>query len=244
MITGKNSEWYQVVDNKTGKVVARGPVVGYKSNNPGHRDIFFISVDGKWYFNCRCEEFEVTLIDPGQSTVEFTNPDDYHWLHWQNWQEPLPPLYRDFCIDEVDPEVKDLVIELNKWCGVETTGSCCGHGRGPLWIQLQGDNTRSLNCIFNVLRAPEIFPKLLDRFKFSIESKYIQCMNYYAGHQTLTALNNSTHMDKHSIISSPFLHLVLMTTTIGEEAYHDAQLLARYLAEIREQITEQEGPTW
>jgi hypothetical protein len=34
----------------------------------------------------------------------------------------------------LDPEVLDLCMALNKIPGVETTGSCCGHGKYPYWI--------------------------------------------------------------------------------------------------------------
>lgn len=43
---------------------------------------------------------------------------------------PLPPL------EQLDPEVRDLVVALNELPGIRTDGSCSGHGRGCLFVNL------------------------------------------------------------------------------------------------------------
>ena len=155
--------------------------------------------------------------------MPFTKQDDYEWGYWRNWDTDSPfALYRDFDITEIDEEVKHLVHELNEWKGIRTVGSCCGHGHGPLWIQFYCHDSDSLDYILNILRSPKVFPNMLDTFYLSMESKYISTMLYH------DCIFSPNHGPKEG-----GTYLVLMSTHTGEQAYKDAELYARYLAEVR-----------
>lgn len=218
-------EYYEVYDKHTDELIARGPVVWHKTNNPAHTDLYYISFDGKWYLNIKENDtFYAKRIGYTEDVVIFDGPGKYEWKYWRDYKSPLVDLYRDFSIDEIDEEVKELVTELNMWDGVQTVGSCCGHGKGELWIQINVEDVHSINLILNVLRTPKLFPKMLDRFQIPIGSHQHQCMCYNP---------ISTILDYH-----PCLSLVLMTTDIGERAYESARLFARYLKEVREMMEE------
>ena len=47
--------------------------------------------------------------------------------------------------EEIDQEIRDLVRELNNITGIETTCSCCGHGKEPCRIWLKIDCIATLN---------------------------------------------------------------------------------------------------
>lgn len=47
--------------------------------------------------------------------------------------------------EEIDQEIRDLVRELNNITGIETTCSCCGHGKEPCKIWLKIDCIATLN---------------------------------------------------------------------------------------------------
>ena len=217
-----DADCYEIYDRETGELLGRGDVRGRKTNNPAHIDLSYISVDGKWYFNTKDDSaFLVKQVDRGLPDVPFDGPGKYVWKYWRDYLSELVDLYRDFSIDEVDEEVRDLVTELNKWDGIQTLGSCCGHDQYELWIQIDVVNTHNFNIILNVLRSPKIFPKMLDRFRIALDSDKPQCIN----------------CDK-IIHDNPMnLSIVLMTTDIGKRAYESARMLARYLSVIRESIT-------
>jgi hypothetical protein len=50
------------------------------------------------------------------------------------WQPP----------SDLDPECLALCVALNKMPGIQTTDSCCGHGKNPYWIFFQPTNLASL----------------------------------------------------------------------------------------------------
>jgi hypothetical protein len=168
--------------------------------------------------------FIAKKVECGEPVVKFNGPGKYTWKYWRDYETDLVDLYRDFCYDEIDPEVKPLCDELNKWNGIKTIGSCCGHGRSELWVQVDALNVHNLNAILNVLRSPKIFPKMIDRFRIPIDGTRAQCINC------------------NSIIHSPsmVLSIVLMTTDKGEKAYESANLFARYLKEVRENMLERD----
>ena len=220
-----------IKDRSSGEILARGEVKACKSHNPRYTDLDYISVDGKWFFDNRSDLFEITedYIDETDEppSVPFTKSDDYQWLHWRVWDvEVLPPIYRDNGLDELDPEVAPLVYELNKWDSVETIVSCCGHGKDPLWVTMSVSDTAALETILTVIRSPDMFPDLVDRFRIPIESKHVQTLNYNKG--VFTHICNRKQYDYH--IGATF---TLMTLAVGEEAYKDAKRLTRCLEEVR-----------
>lgn len=36
--------------------------------------------------------------------------------------------------DDLDPEIRNLVIAMNHLPGIQTTESCSGHGKDPVWV--------------------------------------------------------------------------------------------------------------
>lgn len=52
--------------------------------------------------------------------------------------------------NDIDFEIRDLCIELNKFDGIETIESCCGHGKYPCMIWFVVESIDDLNnLIFN-----------------------------------------------------------------------------------------------
>ena len=44
----------------------------------------------------------------------------------------------------IDYEIRDLIRYMNAIDGIETTGSCCGHGNMPCFIYFKADN---IECV-------------------------------------------------------------------------------------------------
>lgn len=217
-------EWFEVLDKHTGTVLARGPIKAKKTDNPYHKDLLFVSSDQKWFFNTKSENFSVKQIKSGvKNEVSFESmKDDYEWSYWRNWGEIVPDIYREFGIDELDPEVVNLVTELNKWPGIETIGSCSGHDKAPLWVQFNATNCRTLNIILNVIRSPGVFPEMVDKFHLPICTEYGNTLQYYGG-------SSKTE----NVFKGDALYLVLMTKAIGKDAYNAAETLAKLLSTLR-----------
>lgn len=54
--------------------------------------------------------------------------------------------------DDIDEEIRELVRVLNSFDGIETTCSCCGHGKSPCYIWMKIDSVKTLNDFcFNFL---------------------------------------------------------------------------------------------
>ena len=47
--------------------------------------------------------------------------------------------------NDIDYEIRDLVKYINNVDGIETYGSCCGHGEGRAWIILLADSIEDIN---------------------------------------------------------------------------------------------------
>ncbi len=45
---------------------------------------------------------------------------------------------------DLDPECRALCVALNRLPGIETTCSCCGHGKHPFWIFFHPKNLKVL----------------------------------------------------------------------------------------------------
>lgn len=214
----------EIYDASSNKLLTRGHIVARKSHNPKWHDLEYISTDGKWFFNCRSPTFRIEQHDTppeGIDEIVFSKQDDYQWRYWKNWDAPEPAdIYRDFGMDELDPEVAPLVHELNLWPGIHTVGSCCGHEKGPLWVQFTASNLMSLSMILNAMRSPKVFPKLVGKFVTSMSPRYPQTLLY-----------------DQSIFDESFnqsVYIVLMTNYIGQRAYDDTKRLIRCLSELRE----------
>ena len=212
------SECCIITDADSGDILTSGRIIARKSVNPKFHDLDLVSTDGKWYFNAESDLFRIEYADDAPQ-IPFTKCDEYIWHKWMDWDSDEPyDLYRDYGLDELDDEVQALVMELNRWPGIETLGSCSGHGKGELWVDLQCTNLDSMDTILNVLRTPYHFPRMVDRFRISLSSEHLFAME---------------HSD---IFKHPRgqLRLTLCTNDIGEPAYESAEMFARYLRELRE----------
>lgn len=247
MIDHVNKEWFEVFDAETGELLSSGQVKGYKSNNPSHKNLVLISFDGKWYFNVRSPKFIVNKKEEGRPYIPFDESKlpRYTWKKWQDHSGDVPDLYREHGYDEIDPEVRPLVDELNMWEGIETVGSCCGHGKGNLWIQINVTDLTSLNTILNILRSPEVFPKMVGRFNLSIDPANESTLLFYNYNEkkedtgeTVFMQSTRPHQGIISYYNEPILYIVLMSKAIGEQAYIDAELFRRYLIEVRSMVEE------
>ena len=47
--------------------------------------------------------------------------------------------------NDIDYEIRNLVKYINNVDGIETYGSCCGHGEGRAWIILLADSIEDIN---------------------------------------------------------------------------------------------------
>lgn len=199
-------EWVKIVDNQTNKVIAAGKVTKRKDNyvdNGVKYSFNAIAFEDKWFFNEKYKEH--FHIEPNEEHLEIPYnenniPDYYKVIAAKDVEyDDKVDIYREYGIDELDEEVKDLVYALNKIDGLKTVSSCCGHGKKPLWVDIQFDNIKSLSLIINLIWK---------RF------------NYDFIISTDTGIVNN-HTD-HCILK-------LYTTKIGKEAYEAANKLTRHL---------------
>lgn len=198
--------WVKIVDNQTNKVIAAGKVTKRKDNyvdNGVKYSFNAISFEDKWFFNENYKEH--FHIEPNEEHLEIPYdenniPDYYKVLTAKDFKyDNKADIYREYGMDELDEEVKDLVYVLNEIEGIKTISSCCGHNREPLWIDIIFFNINSLSLLINI-----IWKKFNYDFVLSTDRGIV---NNYTSHCSLK----------------------LYTTAKGEEAYAMAKKLANCL---------------
>ena len=151
--TGK---WAKVIDIKTNKVIAAGRILSRKDCSYDKK-YDCISFDNRWFFNLnRKNTFEV-ISNPLGQRVQFDEKlaDNYVKVYWnQKDDDDEADIYRDWDINELDSEVRDLVGILNEFEGIKTLNSCSGHGDFPLQVTIQFSNLRVL-CFLGKLLSDE-----------------------------------------------------------------------------------------
>lgn len=140
------NEYIKIIDNKTKKVIASGKVIDIKSNTPNGG----ISFDGKWFFketkNLSYEK--VSFVD---TFIQDIFPDYLTVNHWRNFVENNNvDIYRDFCYEEIDKEIKPYIDKLNKIKNITTVSSCCGHGSGFWYIEFVFVDFDTLKSTVNI----------------------------------------------------------------------------------------------
>lgn len=164
IIIGK---YFKITDIASNKVIASGRCsyekVEYHFTLQIKLDIFpLISFDNNYFFISKGnEKYKVEEVPYIETMVDI--PKNYIIEKWGNvFEHQTADVYRDYGINELDKEVVSLVDALNKIDGFTTTGSCCGHNKYPLWI----------NVI--VTTEPNLFKAFLKKEfgnKFSFEIK-------------------------------------------------------------------------
>lgn len=147
-------DYYKVVDKATKEIICAEPISFIK--NTANMSIL-ISFDNKYFF-----KFEGTMkykvIENSKHLeiplkLEFLNRYAV-CLYKDYFKYPHYDVYREFDITELDKPVINLVRALNKFEGIETTGSCCGHDENILWIDIIFYTIPALNlcCVIIIPR--------------------------------------------------------------------------------------------
>ena len=196
--TGK---WAKIIDVKTGNIIVAGQIVSRKDCSYDKK-YDCISFDNRWFFNLNRKNTFNVISNPLGQQVQFDEKlaDNYIKVYWnQKDDDDEADIYRDWDINELDPEVKSLVNVLNKFEGIKTVTSCCGHNEFPLQVTIQFSDIHMICLIAKVLYM---------KFNrdFILSTKY-------------NIVNNN--LDR--------VLLDLYTTAIGEEAYQKAEELTKEL---------------
>lgn len=189
---------YEVYDKKLEKTIIRDEVV-FEKEVP-----WCISFDNKYFFNSTSPRFEIKKSN-SYDLIKY-NPEIVHNYEINLWKynDYIPSeIYRDFDIDELDPEVEPLVHALNTIDNIKTTGSCCGHEKKELWVYMICHSFDSLIFLVNIISIP-LFKNCFD----------------------VIVKNNGKSYEKYKSV------MVLLRTRkglVGEKAYKAAKHLAQYI---------------
>lgn len=188
----------KLVNKTTNEIIASGLLTAWKDLPE-----LLISFDARYFFVVRENPLYTIEIINDNSKVEFDKEKfkdyvyPYKGMEIRNNKEEL--IFREFDINELDPEIAPLVYALNN-AGYKTTGSCCGHGGDIAWIHTIFENFLSLKNLVKILEK--------DQFKFKFK---------------LSTDSNITNTANKEI------RLSLETTKIGKEAYKDILELTEYI---------------
>lgn len=142
-------KYVQVIDNTTGNVLASGKVLTCKSNaqNCG------ISFDEKYFFR-ETKNLSYKEVDFTDTIIPEIFPDYIVVDYWRNFNKNNDvDVYRDFCYDEIDKEIKPFIDDLNNIPNITTVSSCCGHGSGFWYIEFIFADFNTLNITVNTVEA-------------------------------------------------------------------------------------------
>ena len=200
-------EYVQIIDKISNKIIAEGIVKGYKNSYIDmHEDgkcikyyVDLVSCDEKHYFREESDKFIIRKCSEVDTVINDI-PDNYIIEKWRNvYHNNNADVYIENGINELDNEVKSLVFSLNKIDGIKTDGSCSGHNKEPLWVDIHFENLTSILFLTHI-----ICKKFYNEFKLTT-------------HPTLNQNDKNT------------LAFRLESYDIGDKAYNDAQQLAEYI---------------
>lgn len=139
------NKYVQIIDNDN-RIIASGKVIDCKTNieNGG------ISFDSKWFFR-KTNNLHYQLVDYCDTVLINLPPENVTWKYWRDFnsdqnQDDID-IWRDFCYDEVDIEIKPFIDRLNKIDNAKTTSSCSSHESGIWYIQFLFKDFQTL-CVF------------------------------------------------------------------------------------------------
>jgi hypothetical protein len=121
------NKYVQIINNN--QVIASGKVIDCKTNaeNCG------ISFDSKWFFR-ETDKLHYQIVDHCETILFDLPPTNIVWKYWREFDsdqdQDYVDIWRDFCYDEIDVEIKPFIDRFNKISNIKTTSSCCGHESG------------------------------------------------------------------------------------------------------------------
>lgn len=198
------------VSLKDGKVIAQGRAfyqkVSYTIGYGDDEEIIniespLLSIDNKYFFNPLSDKLTITKIDSGESIPFDVNSCDLNVKRWDSVRANLltPDVYVDQDINECDEEIKGLVSALNKLSFIETTGSCSGHEKHRVYVDI----------------------------KFSRMSEMVRLLKLLEKHFANDfVLSSNPHLKQYS---NNDVAMTLYSVEKGEKAYKSANKLAKYI---------------
>ena len=206
MIDYKNIKTAVAIINKnTNEIMASGNLIAFKDLPE-----LLISFDFKHFFTTK----ENPLFK-----IEIKGIEDIITFDKEKYKEYIFPykgaserdisneyIFREFDINELDPEIAPLVYILNE-IGYETTGSCCGHNLSVGWVHISFTDFSSLRELVLILGRDEF------KYRFNLATS-----------------------ENVSNIGPSEIRLSLNTVEKGEQAYKDIQDLTEYLKTKRNKL--------
>lgn len=152
----KYSDYYigkyiKIIDKSDNSIIASGKACMCKTDyiNAG------ISLDYKWFFR-ETNRIHIEEVDFVEDIIfDDKSIERYNWEYWENNKKDSNiDIYRDYCYDEIDPEIKSFVDELNQIdSGLATTSSCSGHGLQNWFIEFRFGIFKSLTTFTNIVET-------------------------------------------------------------------------------------------
>lgn len=138
-------KYIQVIDNTTGDVLASGKVITFKSNEKNCG----ISFDEKYFFR-ETKNLSYKEVPFADTFIPEKFPPHIIVDYWRNFtKDSNVDVYRDFCYEEIDEEIKPFIDRLNNIPKIVTVSSCCGHGSGMWYIEFIFTDFDTLNTMVN-----------------------------------------------------------------------------------------------
>ncbi len=185
-----------VMDRETQRVIAAGLVVDVKAGN-----FNLISFDRIAFYHENGNYHYRVLVLPQNVIEDLTihpTPSNYLVLPF-NRNSMAADIYLENT--EYDVEVSELVAALNTVSGIQTTGSCSGHGRDHLFVTMFFSSLDPLSRLASIIEDNGLW------FTLSTDTRVYQ--------------------DK----TPGKIHLRLQSGYLGNAAYEEAQRLANIIKE-------------
>lgn len=163
-----------------------------------------LSIDNKYFFNPLSDKFTITKIKGGEFIPFNPTSSELNIKHWDTVRTNLlkPDVYVDQDINECDIEIRGLVMALNGLPFIETTGSCSGHGKHRIYVDIR---FRRINELVGFLKLLE--KHFADDF----------------------VLSSNPHIKQNS---NETVLMTLYSVEKGERAYKSANKLTKYIEMI------------
>jgi len=185
-----------VVDRETKRVIAAGLVVDVKAGN-----FNLISFDRIAFYHENGNYHYRVLVLPQNVIEDLTihpTPSSYLVLPF-NRNGMAADIYLENT--EYDVEVSELVATLNTVSGIQTTGSCSGHGRDHLFVTMFFSSLDPLSRLASIIEDNGLW------FTLSTDTRVYQAK------------------------TPGKIHLRLQSGYLGNAAYEEAQRLANIIKE-------------